>query len=90
MDILGVIAIQLPCGSCGGRYEISLQQVLLSQNMLHEGCPVQVATECPPLAYAGLVKRELIYEFRRTWLDLEESARAAGGSLLLLREQDRR
>lgn len=85
MDILDAIVIQLPCSACGSRYELALKQVLLSQNMLHEGCPVEVPTECPPSAYADLVKRELIEQIQRTWVELEENARAAGGCLLLLR-----
>ena len=89
MDILDVAVIQLPCSACGSRYELPLKQVLLSQNMLHEGCPVDVPTECPPTAYANLVKRELIEQLQRTWLELEGNAHAAGGSLLLLRERDR-
>ena len=85
MDILDTIVIQLPCSACGSRYELALKQILLSLNMLHEGCPVEVPTECPPSAYADLVKRERIEQLQRTWFELEENARAAGGSLLLLR-----
>jgi len=51
--------------------------------MLHEGCPVQVETECPPLAYSGLVDQELVQELQRVWVRLEEKAREAGGELKL-------
>ena len=86
MDSVKAVAIQLPCGACGSQYELGLNQVLLSQKMLHEGCPVQVPSECPPLAYADLVRPELIENLRRAWSDLEESARAVGGTLLLVKE----
>ena len=42
MDILKVVSIETPCSACGGRYEVTLKQVALSQKMLHEGCPIQV------------------------------------------------
>lgn len=85
MDILETIAIELPCAACGSRYEISLRQVLLSQRMLHEGCPVppRFTTECPPLEYADLVDPDLIGELEHTGLRLQERARAAGGRLVL-------
>ena len=85
MDILEAIAIELPCFVCGGRYEVSLKHVLLSQQMLHEGCPVPASftTECPPLYYADLADCELIRELEQTWLHLEERAHAVGGELLL-------
>jgi len=54
MDILEAVAIELRCVSCGAHYEITLRQVLISEQMLHEGCPVpiQFTNECPPLYYA--------------------------------------
>jgi hypothetical protein len=84
-DILEIVAIEIPCSACGGRYEVTLKQVALSQEMLHEGCPVQVADECPPLAYSGLVDPELVQELQRVWVRLEEKARGASGELKLRR-----
>lgn len=85
MDILEAIAIELPCISCGARYEITLRQVLVSGQMLHEGCPVpsQYTNECSPLYYADLVERDLILELERIWLRLEELVPAMGGRLVL-------
>ncbi len=85
MDILEAVAIEFPCRQCGDRYEITLKQVLLSQHMLHEGCPgpAHFATECPPLYYTDLVDRELLEDLRQTWQRLEEKARAAGGERIL-------
>jgi len=71
--------------ACGGRYKVTLKQIALSQQMLHEGCPVQVETECPPLAYSGLAEPELVQELQRVWMRLEEKARRAGGELKLRR-----
>jgi hypothetical protein len=83
MDILEIVAIELPCSACGGRYEVTLKQVTLSQEMMHEGCPIQVETECMPLAYSGLVDKELVQELQKIWPRLEESAHGAGGELKL-------
>ena len=83
VDILEMVAIEIPCSACGGRYEVTLKQIALSQQMLHEGCPVQVADECPPLAYSGLADQELVRELQRVWARLEEKAHGASGELKL-------
>lgn len=81
MDVLDLVAIEIPCSACGGRYEVTLKQIALSQKMIHEGCPVQVVDECPPLAYSGLVDQELIQDLQKVWVRLEEEARKASGEL---------
>jgi hypothetical protein len=85
MNILEAVSIELPCVACGGQYQISLGKVLLSEHMLHEGCPVppEYATECPPLYYGHLIDHYLIHELQRIWLRLEENADASGGKLVL-------
>ena len=83
MDILEAVAIELPCSACGGRYEVTLKQITLSQEMMHEGCPVQVESECPPVAYSGLVDQEVVRELQRVWARLEERAHEAGGEVRL-------
>jgi hypothetical protein len=83
MDILEIVAIEIPCSACGGRYEVTLKQIALSQQMLHDGCPGQVEDECPPLAYSGLVDQELVQELQRVWGRLEEKTRGAGGEVRL-------
>ncbi len=83
MDILDSIAIMIPCGACGGRYEVILKQVALSQQMIHDGCPVHADTECPPLYYAPLIDRNLADELQKIWARLEQQAHAAGGELRL-------
>ena len=89
LDILDAAAIELECVACGGRYVIPLRQVLVSRQMLHDGCPVpnQFTNECPPLYYSDLVESELILELERIWLLLEERAPHAGGRLILRKIQ---
>ena len=48
MDILNSIAIRIRCLNCGGAYLVPLSDVLLSHQLLHQGCPVAQETECPP------------------------------------------
>ena len=86
MDILDSIAIHLPCLACGQEYEVPLRDILLSHRMLHEGCPISVETECPPLAQSKLVGVGLLEDLQRDWGRLEASARAAGGHLVMHRE----
>jgi hypothetical protein len=83
MDILEIVAIEIPCSACGGRYEVTLKQIALSQQALHQGCPVQVTDECPPLAYSGLVDQGLVQELEKFWVRLEEMACRVSGELKL-------
>jgi hypothetical protein len=84
-DILEAIAIKLPCPACGERYAVTLKQVLISKQMLHEGCPVpnQYTNECPPLYYADLAECASIQEIERLWLKLQERVGEVGGELIL-------
>lgn len=86
MDILENVAMEIPCSACMGRYEVTLRQILLSQKMIHEGCPVREETECPPLTYYSLADQELVQELQSVWVRLEEKARGAGGELKLKRD----
>jgi hypothetical protein len=83
MDILEMVGIEISCRSCGGRYEESLKKIALSQQMLHEGCPVRAESECPPLFLSGFVDRELTQDLQRIWSRLEKEARAANGEVKL-------
>ena len=75
MDILELVAIEIPCRTCGGRYEVSLKKIALSQQMLHDGCPVRAQTECPPLFLSGFVDKELAQDLQRIWSRLEKEPR---------------
>jgi hypothetical protein len=83
MDILDMVAIEIPCRNCGGRYEISLKKIALSQQMLHDGCPVHAETECPPIFLSGLVDPELTADLQEIWSRLEKKARDVNGAVKL-------
>lgn len=85
VDILETVSIELSCVGSKGRYEVTLKQVLLSHEMLHDGCPVppSFTSECWPLYYADFATYDFIRELERIWLRLDEGARAVGGELLL-------
>jgi hypothetical protein len=50
---------------------------------MHESCPIQVESECLPLAYSGHVDQEVVQELQTVWARLEEKARGAGGEIRL-------
>lgn len=83
MDILDVIAIEVPCQVCGERYEVTLKQIALSQRMMHDGCPVRAETECPPLFYSGFVDRDLAQDILQVWSRLEKEAHGVSGKVIL-------
>ena len=41
LELLQHLAVRVPCEACGQFYSVSLRQVLLSQQMLHRGCPAE-------------------------------------------------
>ena len=88
MDILSAATIELRCDNCGGTYEISLRQVHLSREALHEGCLARGESECYPVVYATLVDGELIEHLSQAWRRIDEGVRAAGGRLRLRTPED--
>lgn len=87
IDILDAFAVTIPCASCSIEYEVTLKQVLLSHQMLSEGCPVSDERECPPLFWARIVDETLAREFQSVWSRLEERVHKAGGELKLLAKE---
>ena len=83
MDILSVAAIRLPCSRCGGSYEVPLRDILLSHQIMHEGCPAPVETECPPVFQSRLASESAIKALGRVWRRVERRAAADGGELVL-------
>lgn len=85
MNILEAVSVELQCVVCGGQYQISLEQIRVSEHMLHEGCPVpmQYTTECSPLCYGHLIDHHLLHQLQQIWLCLEENADRVGGRLVL-------
>jgi hypothetical protein len=70
MDILDLTAISLVCSTCGDRYQVPLKQILLSQDMLRQGCPVTEESEFPPVVYARLLDPELLQQLQQLWRSL--------------------
>lgn len=84
MDILSAAAIRLPCSWCGGSYEVPLRDILLSHQILHEGCPTPVETECPPVFQSRLASESAIQALGQAWRRVERRAAADGGELVLI------
>jgi hypothetical protein len=84
MDILSLAAIRLPCSRCGESYLVPLRDILLSHEMMHEGCPVAEETECPPLFQSRLASQWAIKTLDQAWRRVERSTRADGGELVLI------
>jgi hypothetical protein len=61
---------------------VPLRDVLLSHELLHQGCPVAEETECPPLFQARLAPRPEIEALDRAWRATENRARMNGGELV--------
>jgi hypothetical protein len=61
---------------------VPLSDVLLSHELLHQGCPVAQETECPPPFQARLAPRLEIEALDRAWRTIEDRARMDGGELV--------
>ncbi len=85
LDLLQHVAVRVPCSACGQHYSISLRHVLMSQDMIHEGCPVCHETECLPLTYAALADEAALHDFAQSWSRLLHSVQAAGFELTISR-----
>ncbi len=84
MDILSRVAVRLPCRWCGESYFVPLRDVLLSHQVMHEGCPVPEETECPPVFQSRLAAESAVKAFEEAWGRLERRALADGGELALM------
>lgn len=85
IDILQHVSVSVPCPACGQHYDVPLRQVLLSQQMLHEGCPVATETECPQVTYAVLVNEAILADFQRSWARLVAQVRHSGFDVTVAR-----
>lgn len=75
VNILEAVSLRIPCRVCGRHYEVPLSDVLLSNQMLKEGYPVHVETECPPLFQPRLISSEVLRNLAIAWNRLENSVR---------------
>ncbi len=85
LDILRHVSVSVPCPACGQHYGVTLRQVLLSQQMLHEGCPVANETECPQVTYSALADETALREFERAWKRIVGAVETSGLELQLTR-----
>ncbi len=85
LDILRHVSVSVPCPVCGQHYTVTLRQVLLSQQLLHEGCPVAAETECPQVNYAALADETTLREFERAWTRILGDVQGSGLELTLSR-----
>jgi hypothetical protein len=83
MNILEALSVRIPCTVCERFYEVPLNDILLSHQMLEQGCPVPDETECPPLFQTRLIPREVLHDFVKAWQRLEESVHRDNGELAL-------
>ncbi|HVZ22710.1 MAG TPA: hypothetical protein VG871_16665 [Vicinamibacterales bacterium] len=83
IDLLQHLAIQMPCGTCGRHYPVTLRQVLLSQITVHAGCSID--GDCPPLTYAALANEAALRDLERDWSRVLQSVRALGLELAVSR-----
>lgn len=81
LDILQYVSVTVPCAACGSHYEVPLRQILLSHQLLHQGCPAASETECPQVIYAALLNETVLREFERSWARLLAQVRDGGLSL---------
>lgn len=84
LDLLQHLAVRVPCEACGQFYSVSLRQVLLSQQMLHRGCPAE-DSECPPVTYAALANETALHDLERSWSRVLREVRMLGLELTVTR-----
>jgi hypothetical protein len=83
MNILEVLSVRIPCTACEQFYEVPLKDILLSHEMLEQGCPVHDETECPPVFQIRLIPRNVLNDFVKAWQRLEENVHRDNGELVL-------
>ena len=83
MNILEALSVRIPCTVCGQFYEVPLNDILLSHQMLAQGCPVHDETECPPVFQIRLIPRNVLNDFVKAWQRLEETVQRDNGELVL-------
>jgi hypothetical protein len=64
-------------------YEVSVAQVMASQDLLNESYVCRSENDCPPLHLAQLLNREDLEKLRDAWAALRRQAGASGGELLM-------
>lgn len=83
VDILSRVAVELPCGECGGKFHVSLGQLLDSHDAMKVTCEARGARECPGLYYGRLVDGDSARVFVDAWRKMAEEVEHQGGQLVL-------
>ncbi len=86
IDIEKDVAIELPCSECGGKFRVSLGQVLNAQEGMRHECLARGDTECPGMHLAGLVDRTALESLVTSWKAIQAQARGEGGRLVVVGE----
>ena len=81
LDLLRRVVVRVPCVACGRDYGVTLRQVLLAQQLVHQGCPARHEPECPPATYARLADKDALHDFDERWWRLVDKVRSAGFEL---------
>ena len=89
MDILDNAAIKLLCRTCDHYYEVPLRDILLSQEIVHCGCPVPHETECPPVYQVRIFDSKVAEALQTAWRAASHCAELAGGELVVLPTQEK-
>ena len=85
LDLLQHVAVFVPCAACGQQDTVSLRDVLMSQDMMHDGCRVCHETECLLLAYAALADESAVRELDQSWRQPRQKVQTAGFELTIRR-----
>lgn len=84
LPILDAVFVSIPENWGEGRcWEVPLRDIVESQEVIGEGCPVPMPEECPQLAWYDLIDPDTLERFVAAWRALEEEAQKAGGSLVI-------
>ncbi len=80
-NILKELDVNVRCAHCG-EFTISADTIADSQRLLEHGCPGS-PSECPAQLFSTLVDRSALEELATAWKNVEKSARAHNGRLVL-------
>jgi hypothetical protein len=85
MDLTEAVALSVPCTQCGGRYDVSLQQLVVAHEATATiACPGGAASDGPPLVIAELLERAFAEDLLRAWAAAQRRAQAVGGTITIL------
>lgn len=78
-------AIKLPCGICGGTYEVPLRWIERAHGALRAGCPGTDYQACPYAAFGDLVPEDTFAEHNCMMHRLSRVAEMLGGAVVTKR-----